>query len=553
MLPTTRDVALRRRPAGIAVISTATTTPPEAPSRPADLYDTIRLSCDKAQRHIRILRIQGDPESTGPITGDLHVVSLNVRPFYRFSALSYTWGGYASPRDTIKCNGFDVEVTENCMAALVQLRKSFGSMFIWIDAICINQGDEAEKLIQLPLMRDIYSHAEFVYVWLGPSLTAEEAKARQIGPKATDRAMDFLARGCQTFGRPLSSDFTAAATTGKWTIWKHVLQFSLWKLPFHPGPHYKGLDDVFSRTWITRLWTLQEAVLAERLIIVCGEKSVPWRAMAHGLQLIDICNEKTADIKFPDSVNHWLKLLILWKRNSSERLPDLQSAQAMRQELDQQKTEVKAAWSQWLNTMAVLHLMVPVLQFVNIFRKELSFSPFRLAVDCIGLWQLISWLGFFTMATWTPNRNYPYSPSVSLMLEIERRQAFSPEDKYNAVFGIAQLQRASQAGDKCDHLYQLLFVDLLRYTADPNILLFASKSRLRNCPSWVIDWNKRPAACDRAQGRRSGPREVARPRPSPWLTAQYCEFHIPSTHVASAGNTGRVSRLIRSRCIRFEQ
>lgn len=41
--------------------------------------------------------------------------------------------------------------------------------FLWIDAIRINQEDIADRNHQVGLMRQIYSGASEVVVWLGPS------------------------------------------------------------------------------------------------------------------------------------------------------------------------------------------------------------------------------------------------------------------------------------------------------------------------------------------------------------------------------------------------
>ncbi|KAI1617118.1 heterokaryon incompatibility protein-domain-containing protein [Exophiala viscosa] len=45
---------------------------------------------------------------------------------------------------------------------------------LWVDALCINQNDSAEKSEQIPLMKEIYKHALRVIVWLGPSSEATE-------------------------------------------------------------------------------------------------------------------------------------------------------------------------------------------------------------------------------------------------------------------------------------------------------------------------------------------------------------------------------------------
>ena len=38
---------------------------------------------------------------------------------------------------------------------------------MWIDAICINQSNVAERELKVGLMRDIYQQAEGVVIWLG--------------------------------------------------------------------------------------------------------------------------------------------------------------------------------------------------------------------------------------------------------------------------------------------------------------------------------------------------------------------------------------------------
>ncbi|KXT08921.1 hypothetical protein AC579_9361 [Pseudocercospora musae] len=39
---------------------------------------------------------------------------------------------------------------------------------VWIDAVCISQGDDMEKSVQVQQMWKIYTHAAHVFVWLGP-------------------------------------------------------------------------------------------------------------------------------------------------------------------------------------------------------------------------------------------------------------------------------------------------------------------------------------------------------------------------------------------------
>jgi Heterokaryon incompatibility protein (HET) len=114
----------------------------------------------------------------GPIEGSFSVVDLDQRP--PFTALSYVWGTKSVPPKTISCGGSTVSATDNCYSALVHLRRKLSIFTIWVDAVCIDQDNADEKSQQIPLMGEIYSHAQTVYVWL------------REGTPRTDRAMNFL-------------------------------------------------------------------------------------------------------------------------------------------------------------------------------------------------------------------------------------------------------------------------------------------------------------------------------------------------------------------------
>ncbi|KAF4625929.1 hypothetical protein G7Y89_g12234 [Cudoniella acicularis] len=51
--------------------------------------------------------------------------------------------------------------------ALRVLRNHDTPRCLWIDALCINQKDDAEKSVQVALMGSIYSKALRVVIWLG--------------------------------------------------------------------------------------------------------------------------------------------------------------------------------------------------------------------------------------------------------------------------------------------------------------------------------------------------------------------------------------------------
>jgi len=120
-------------------------------------------------------------------TYELLDVDLFDPPAY--FALSYAWGGQ-KPSETILCGGRNLKITKNVHSFLSQLSSMNEHLWIWIDSLCINQADDAEKNVQVPLMRDIYSGAAKVIVWLGPSNPLVE-KAIDEMPSLTKKLDGF--------------------------------------------------------------------------------------------------------------------------------------------------------------------------------------------------------------------------------------------------------------------------------------------------------------------------------------------------------------------------
>lgn len=85
-----------------------------------------------------------------------------------YEALSYVWGGTDTPYK-IYVNSCVMGVTSNLYSALQHLRYQDQDRILWIDAICIDQGNEKERGHQVRQMAGIYKAAEQVIVWLGPS------------------------------------------------------------------------------------------------------------------------------------------------------------------------------------------------------------------------------------------------------------------------------------------------------------------------------------------------------------------------------------------------
>jgi hypothetical protein len=124
--------------------------------------------------HIRLLHIEA-PELymehisiySLPRLAFPEAMRLGRRSGLEYLALSYTWGD-CSETVPLECEGMNLPVRKNLHKALSLFRypnfRPKLTMPIWIDAICINQDDEVEKLRQIQLMARIFQGARTVWV-----------------------------------------------------------------------------------------------------------------------------------------------------------------------------------------------------------------------------------------------------------------------------------------------------------------------------------------------------------------------------------------------------
>ncbi|GAP87007.1 putative heterokaryon incompatibility protein [Rosellinia necatrix] len=272
--------------------------------------------------HIRILTLAGSQSFTDPIHVRLSVVELASRPPPVYEALSYCWGD-AADRRLVFCDGAPFPVTRNLETALRHLRRcgegkgeDGGDRVLWVDAICINQNDLAERAHQVGLMRQIYETASRVVIWLG------EAK------DDSHLVLPLCKRLFNTWQDLLLDDFDLADPT----ILFRPDVGAIWRTKLREVKHNKAImarsqgggmanddshqpdgtearreDDeaeeamlledptkedvaamllLISRPWFTRCWVFQEAVLGRSPLVLCGESALEWDMFYAGVILI---------------------------------------------------------------------------------------------------------------------------------------------------------------------------------------------------------------------------------------------------------------------------
>lgn len=100
-----------------------------------------QLPLNKSQT--RIFRLHSHSSNATILSCSLEVMTLDPEPSMVYKALSYVWGD-ASITEDIIVNGVSFAITSNLASALKQIRKAFGQVLLWADAICTRMGDTTE-------------------------------------------------------------------------------------------------------------------------------------------------------------------------------------------------------------------------------------------------------------------------------------------------------------------------------------------------------------------------------------------------------------------------
>ena len=181
------------------------------------------------------------PARMSTIKCKVHHVPLRNPPPY--TAVSYAWG---DPGDTttLRLENIEIPVALSLHGALGALRHPSRPTMVWIDALCIDQQNGAERTQQVHRMTDIYSNANSVAIWLGPEADG------------SDLATNILKRVADEADDP-----------------QRVLSFLTRKLTRNTLGTVVAL---FEREYWQRLWVVQEVFHARDKTVFCGSSVLPW-------------------------------------------------------------------------------------------------------------------------------------------------------------------------------------------------------------------------------------------------------------------------------------
>jgi hypothetical protein len=207
---------------------------------PSDAVAFRHQPLNLAKQQIRLVKVLPRPSSTD-LNVHMSIVSFDFDIAPAYVALSYAWG-LSSPVKTVIIDGLAFEVRQNLydfLRVANATQPQIEARFFWIDQICINQQNEREKGHQVQFMGEIFRRAHLVIAWVGKEDKDSEFTIKWM--KRTDLVATDLSLDQQ----------------------EHLWAF-------------------FSRNYWSRVWIVQELILASEVVFMCGYTTFTW----HDIQTV---------------------------------------------------------------------------------------------------------------------------------------------------------------------------------------------------------------------------------------------------------------------------
>lgn len=215
---------------------------------------------------IRILILSPGVEDD-PLHGTLELLAL--KSDNDFEAVSYTWatedGNVALSQPLFLGPAWDIlPITNNCRNALRRLRWPDRPRKLWVDAICIDQGNPTEQGHQVGMMKRIYSSAKRCLIYLGEHNESSKRAMKSLG--------------------------------------------NIYHDPNYSNDDLERVSILFGRRYFTRLWVLQEILLARDVLVHCGDDALSWNRLIASLKS-----------RFPQAAAPaWVKNFVWFRANGAD-------------------------------------------------------------------------------------------------------------------------------------------------------------------------------------------------------------------------------------------
>lgn len=206
--------------------------------------------------HIRLLHLLPGLRDS-PLACTITDTDLDANPFY--TALSYEWGTETELYPLICNEDRQFGIRRNLYDALLRIRSGDTALVLWIDAICINQADNAEKSNQIQMMTKIFNQADLTFMWLG---------------ECDEGIEKIMLSVCRIHHHFLSPD------EGRWEPREGRCRHRNCTPELLEAPptteDWQLAEKLFDHSYFTRKWIFQEILIAREGAILCGSFALSW-------------------------------------------------------------------------------------------------------------------------------------------------------------------------------------------------------------------------------------------------------------------------------------
>jgi hypothetical protein len=236
-------------------------------------HTTYKYTPLQSDRHIRLLQILTNGDEPN---GDeqMPTCAMIQRELPRedkeldFEAVSYTWGKPDRVAGlTISGGPGIIGLTANLTEALPYIAKHSRSGLLWIDQLCIDQGNMEEKSKQIGIMHEIYKAADRVIIWLGQE-DEDSYTCKKWLIYINDLLLGLPSADKTSYDSPTFNKLVR--TMQMITNFPSPNTDSLWVPVFHR---------FWRRPWFTRGWVVQEFLLAKDQVFLGGNTSFNLREL----------------------------------------------------------------------------------------------------------------------------------------------------------------------------------------------------------------------------------------------------------------------------------
>ncbi|KAJ9412707.1 heterokaryon incompatibility protein-domain-containing protein [Fusarium oxysporum] len=201
----------------------------------------------------------------------------------------------------ITANGitFMLSISGNLDAALRALRRSDVPRLVWADAICINQDDIKERGEQVRMMGQIFSGAFQVVIWLGEDedycfgsqtlLASSLSSFAEAFSRTCSLVNEWLAK---SGSKDTKATYSKVSADGYSTS-RHSKNDSDIRISSQDRESAEQgrltrstLLWLFERRWFSRVWVIQESVLARHAVVQFGSYQISWNWIGIAAALI---------------------------------------------------------------------------------------------------------------------------------------------------------------------------------------------------------------------------------------------------------------------------